>query len=77
MGKLKKLPSGRLIDVDDIIYISNIKKNVLTLEVEYSFSVLWANGQKVKFKFPDEDWCVIERNALETIIDKNTQIIYD
>lgn len=84
MGKMHELPSGRMVDIENIIYISDIKKNILSSNseypgytgcglVEYSFSILWASGQKVELKFNDEDKCRAENKVLKLKIGLHTK----
>ena len=68
-NKMNELPSGRMINTDDIIYISDIKCKTNVLEdIYYYFDVLWANGQKVNIKFMDKGKCDSDWHCLKSIM---------
>lgn len=50
-----ELPSGRMVNIDNIIYISDIKNKHRLEGDQWYFDVLWANGQKVRITFINQN----------------------
>lgn len=72
--KIIELPSGRMISIHDIIYVGNIKNKPDIFENnQYSFDVLWANGQKVSINFYTYEQCKIEWLDLKKVIKNHTE----
>lgn len=73
--KIIELPSGKMISIHDIIYVSNIKnKSKLDVfeNIQYYFDVLWANGQKVSINFNNIEQCKTDWLNLKDIIKNHT-----
>ena len=71
--KIIELPSGRMISIHDIIYVSNIKNKSDVFEnIQYYFDVLWANGQKVSINFNDYEQCKLDWIDLKNVIKNHT-----
>ena len=73
MKTMIELPSGRMVDLENIIYVSDIKErnNWLTnWDYEYSFDIIWLGGERVTLKFDNKDACVIEWENLKFILKK-------
>lgn len=66
----KELPSGKILSVDDIIYIGNCVKNKDNC---WEFSVLWANRAQEKMRYNSLEECCNDRNALTETIFKDLQ----
>lgn len=73
MKTMIELPSGRMVDLENIIYVSDIKErnNWLTnWDYEYSFDIIWLGGERVTLKFDNKDACVVEWENLKFILKK-------
>lgn len=71
--KIIELPSGRMISIHDIIYVSNIKnKSDIFENFQFYFDVLWANGQKVSINFNDYEQCKLDWLDLKNVIKNHT-----
>lgn len=74
MNNMHELPSGRLINLENIIYIGDIKttKDVI---FKYYFTIVWAGGEKMNLMFDDEKSCELELNDIKTIFTKHTETL--
>jgi hypothetical protein len=63
MSRYIELPSGEIIDVESVVYVSNIKLNISTMG--YWFSVLFTNREKITFNINDKQDCINERNTIK------------
>ena len=70
----KELPSGKILSIDDIIYIGNCVKNK---DNYWEFSVLWANRAQEKMKYCGFNECEADRNTLTEAIFKDLQPVSD
>lgn len=59
-----ELPSGRLVKIDDIIYVSDIKNK----DNKYQVKVTWANRTTEIFEYEDEKVCQDDVYTIKTII---------
>lgn len=57
MSKYCELPSGRLIDMEDIIYVGTIHDKLGMFNRGYEFSVSWASRVTYWFKYDDYESC--------------------
>ena len=64
MSRHIELPSDEIIDIDSVVYVSKIKLNISTME--FWFSVLLANREKITFSFNDKQDCINERNTIKS-----------
>lgn len=70
-----ELPSGRIIDIANIIYVGNLKEkcNFLTdWKTVYYFEVVWAGREQIKFEFDDKEACVLELENLKFLLKNHT-----
>ena len=73
MKTMIELPSGRMADLENIIYVSDIKEknNWFTdWNYEYSFDIIWLGGERVTLKFNNKDACIVEWENLKFILKK-------
>ena len=61
-----ELPSEEIIDVESVVYVSKIKLNISTME--FWFSVLLTNREKITFSFKDKQDCIDERNTIKNVL---------
>lgn len=68
-----ELPSGRVVNIDNIIYISDVKNKQHILEGDqWYFDVLWANGQKVSINFNNYEQCELDLHTLKLAVKNQT-----
>ena len=75
MGTKFELPSGRMVDVENIIYLGEIKEksNFFTdWDTVYYFEVVWAGREKVTLTYKDKANCVIDWEHLKMYIKNHT-----
>lgn len=63
MSRYIELPSDEIIDIDSVVYVSKIKLNISNME--FWFSVLLTNREKITFSFNDKQDCINERNTIK------------
>lgn len=58
MAKYLELPSGCMLDAEDIIYIGNVKPIETVLDCKYVFNIIWAHrvNKDMIYDNPDEAW---------------------
>lgn len=58
MAKYLELPSGCMLDIEDIIYIGTVKFNETNDGNKYMFNVIWAHKihKDMIYNTPDEAW---------------------
>ena len=66
MSRYIELPSDEIIDIDSVVYVSKIKLNISTME--FWFSVLFTNREKITFSFKDKQDCINERNTIKNVL---------
>lgn len=64
-----ELPSGRLINANDIIYVSNIYER----EGSHRFKVIWANQAIMHFDYFREDDAIVDRCHIKKYLLKEIQ----
>lgn len=64
-----ELPSGRLINANDIIYVSNIYEH----ENSHRFKVIWANQSIMYFDYPEKIDANTDRKHIKTYLLKEVQ----
>lgn len=64
-----ELPSGRLINANDIIYVSNIYKH----ESSHRFKIIWANQAVMHFDYFRGDEAVLDRDHIKKYLLKEVQ----
>ena len=71
-----ELPSGRMVDIENIIYIGELKEKSTFLtnwETVYYFTVVWAGREQVKFEFNSKEDCVVEWENLKLLLKNHTK----
>lgn len=63
MSRYIELPSEEIIDIESVVYVSKIKLNISNME--FWFSVLFTNREKITFSFNDKYDCINERNIIK------------
>lgn len=63
MSRYIELPSDEIIDIESVVYVSKIKLNISNME--FWFSVLLTNREKITFSFNDKQDCINERNTIK------------
>lgn len=63
MSRYIELPSEEIIDVESVVYVSKIKLNISNME--FWFSVILTNREKITFSFKDKQDCINERNTIK------------
>ena len=64
MSRYIELPSDEIIDIESVVYVSKIKLNISNME--FWFSVLFTNREKITFSFNDKQDCINERNTIKS-----------
>lgn len=64
-----ELPSGRLINANDIIYVSNIYEH----ENSHRFKVIWANQSIMYFDYPEKIDANVDRKHIKNYLLKEVQ----
>ena len=74
---MHELPSGRLINLENIIYIGDIKTTNKDIfgNFKYYFTIVWAGGEKMNLMFDDEKSCELELNDIKNIFTKHTETL--
>ena len=65
MNKYYELPSGRVVSMEDIIYIGPIESKIGLITEGYKFQVTWASRTTASFKYDDYDECETDRNFIK------------
>lgn len=88
-NNFNQLPSGKVVQTDDIIYISNIEENNGSLSpYNFSFKITWASRATEILQYKDkyscmQDWSILKKVVMpEMIYDspkhhKDENMIYD
>ena len=75
-NRIVELPSGEIIDMNSVVYVSNIKFNIIDMTTE--FTVLMSNREKITFSFKDKNDCNEEREIFKKyLINSNSEMICD
>ena len=71
---MHELPSGRMIDIENIIYIGEIKETTTFWnDILYKFEVVWAGREKVEFTYKDnKEKCVLDWENLKFLLKNHT-----
>lgn len=73
-NRIVELPSGEIIDMNFVVYVSEIKP----VYMQYEFTVLMSNREKITFSFKDKIDCNKEREIFKKyLIDSNNEMICD
>ena len=70
-----ELPSGRMVDVENIIDLGEIKEksNFFTdWDTVYYFEVVWAGREKVTLTYKDKENCVLDWEHLKMYLKNHT-----
>lgn len=75
MNNFAKLPSGRIIQTDDIIFVGKVHEKydstAATIPFKFSFKITWASGTCETLNYNDksicmQDWSTIQNSLLKT-----------
>lgn len=76
MRTMFELPSGRMVDVENIIYMGEIRTTTNFFDdVFYKFDVIWAGREKIEFTYTDKEKCVLDWEYLKRYILQHTTSI--
>ena len=71
-----ELPSGRIIDIENIIYLGEIRETTNFFNDEfYKFDVVWAGREKIEFTYTNKEKCVLDWEHLKQYILQHTTSI--
>ena len=68
MSKFIELPTGHILDIEDIIFVSGIKTcfDDKTYDItHYEFNIIWANRALETLKYDHLEYCNLDREALK------------
>ena len=65
MNKYYELPSGRVVSMEDIIYIGPIESKIGLITEGHKFQVTWASRTTTLLKYDDYDECETDRNFIK------------
>lgn len=69
-----ELPSGKMVNLDNIIYVSEVKEHSNFFdETDHRFDVLWAGGERVTMKFDNKENCILEWENLKVLLKNHTK----
>lgn len=63
-----ELPSGQIIDLTDVIFVSNIKIKDSVLDSFFEFNVTWASRVCETLKYKDRESCERDRDFIKSKI---------
>lgn len=76
MRTIFELPSGRIVDIENIIYLGEIRTTTNFFDdVFYKFDVIWAGREKIEFTYTDKEKCVLDWEYLKRYILQHTTSI--
>ena len=68
-----ELPSGRVVDIENIIYLGEIRETTNFFNDEfYKFDVIWAGREKIEFTYTNKEKCVLDWKHLKRYILQHT-----
>ena len=74
MSNYIELHSGEIIDINSVVYVSEIKQ----VYMQYEFTVLMNNREKITFNFKSKEDCIKEREIFKKyLINSNSEMICD
>ena len=71
-----ELPSGRMVDLENVIYLSDIKEKsswFTDWAYEYTFDIIWAGGERITLKFDNKENCVLDWEYLKLLLKNHTE----
>lgn len=71
-----ELPSGRMVNLENVIYLSDIKEKsswFTDWAYEYSFDIIWAGGERITLKFDNKENCILEWENLKLLLKNHTE----
>lgn len=73
MSKYIELPSGRMLDTEDIIYVGLVKDKSSLFSRRYFFKVSWASRNTYILQYKDYDECSTDREfIIDTLLKHDT-----
>ena len=77
MNNFTKLPSGRIIQTDDIIFIGKVCEKYdsteATMPFKFSFKITWVSGTYETLNYNDKVTCMQDRATIQNILIQNKQ----
>ena len=71
-----ELPSGRVIDIEHIIYLGEIREITNFFDDQfYKFEVVWAGREKIDFTYTNKEKCVLDWEHMKRNILQHTNSI--
>lgn len=65
MVKYYELPSGRVVSMEDIIYVGPIESKIGLITEGHYFQVTWATRTTVTLKYDDYNECETDQNFIK------------
>ena len=77
MNNFTKLPSGRIIQTDDIIFVGKVcekyDSNEVSMPFEFSFKITWASGTCETLYYNNKVACMQDNAMIQNILIQNKQ----
>lgn len=77
MNNFTKLPSGRIIQTDDIIFVGKVYEkydnNEVSMPFEFSFKITWASGTCETLYYNNKVACMQDNAMIQNILIQNKQ----
>lgn len=71
-----ELPSGRIIDIEHIIYLGEIRETTNFFDdMFYKFDVVWAGREKIEFTYTNKEKCVLDWERIKQYVLQHTTSI--
>jgi hypothetical protein len=71
-----ELPSGRVVDIENIIYLGEIRETTNFFDDQfYRFEVVWAGREKIEFTYTNKEKCVLDWEYMKRNILQHTTSI--
>lgn len=71
-----ELPSGRIIDIEHIIYLGEIRETTnFWDDTFYKFDVVWAGREKIEFTYTNKEKCALDWGHLKQYVLQHTTSI--
>ena len=75
MNNFTKLPSGRIVQTDDIIFIGKVCEKYdsteATIPFKFSFKITWASGTCETLNYNDKVACMQDRATIQDLLLKS------
>lgn len=77
MSKFYKLPSGRMLDIESIIYVGLVSDKQSLFNRRYSFKVSWASRSTYTLQYRDYNECVTDHDYIINMLSELNNTIPD